>query len=51
MTVITVSEKPGAVWRANENKFLETLRQTRPFGFSEEKRRERMRHHLVRRLS
>lgn len=30
MTVITVFEKPGAVWRANENKFLETLRQAGP---------------------
>lgn len=35
MTVIAVFEKPGAVWRAKENKFLESLRQTRPFGFSE----------------
>lgn len=40
MTVITVfggekNEKTGAACHANENKFLETLRQIGPVGFIE----------------
>lgn len=50
MPVITVFEKPGAVWRANENKFLEALRQAGPLA-SDNRKCERMRHHVVPRVS